>query len=115
VKNRVSFYGGGLSREEILQKYGDAGLFVLLSKHESYAISVAEALASGIPCIVAKTSALTEWVDDKNCFGINYPIDIDELVALINHTVGKTADGTKLFDWDDITEELMKTYRSDEQ
>ena len=35
-----------------------------------FSIVVAEALAAKTPCIMANTSALAEWVDNKSCFGI---------------------------------------------
>jgi glycosyltransferase involved in cell wall biosynthesis len=109
VENRVRFFQD-LSRSELLQRYLDASLFVLLSKHEAYGICVAEALACGTPCIVADTSALKEWVDNENCLGISYPINLDELVNLVNDVIGKSVAGLKLPDWNEITEKLVRLY-----
>jgi glycosyltransferase involved in cell wall biosynthesis len=81
VLERISF-SQDLSREELLKKYSEASVLVLLSKFEAYGLVVAEALASKTPC-VAKTSALAEWVDEKNVFGISYPPSIPELAELI--------------------------------
>jgi len=111
LTDRVSFLGGGLSKAEILQKYADADLFILLSKYEGFAISVAEALAAGTVCIVANVSALTEWVDNHNCFGVNYPINIESLKKLVNETIGRRAVGVKLFDWDDSVARIVNVYR----
>lgn len=108
---RVRFYQD-LPRNELLQKYANANLFVMLSKHESYGISVAEALTSRTPCIVADTSALREWINGENCFGIKYPLNNRELVDLINNTIGKTVSKINIYDWNDTTEELMKIYNS---
>lgn len=30
-----------------------------------------------------------EWVDNENCFGIDYPIDAEELVKLVNEVTGR--------------------------
>ena len=109
VDKRVKFYKG-LPRKDLLQKYVNADLFISLSKLESYGISVAEALAAGTPCIVAKTSALSEWVDNKNCFGIDFPIDVNQLVSLITMIIGKKIEKVKLPDWDDVVKNLIKVY-----
>jgi len=109
VQNRVRLYQD-LPRNKLLQKYVDADLFVLLSKREAFAISVAEALASGTPCIVANTSALREWVDDENCFGIDYPIEIWNLANLIDKVVGKTVRGIRCSDWGDVVNKLESIY-----
>jgi glycosyltransferase involved in cell wall biosynthesis len=112
VADRVRFYQD-LSREALLQKYADADLFVLLSKYEAFGISVAEALASGTPCIVANTSALREWVDGENCFGIEYPIVIDELTHMIGKVMGKRVNPStlRLLTWDGSVEKLTESYR----
>jgi glycosyltransferase involved in cell wall biosynthesis len=111
VENRARFLQD-LSRKELLQKYVDADLFALLSEHEAYGISVAEALASGTPCVVADTSALSEWIDNENCFGIRYPINLDELASLINSVIGKRMGALRLPDWDEVTDKLVNVYKS---
>ena len=100
-----------LSREELIRKYAEADIFVLLSKHEAYGIAVAEALAAKTPCIVAKTSALSEWVDNRNVFGLNYPISIEELTDLINRVSGIGVEGVNVPSWDSAVERLKKVYR----
>lgn len=109
VRNRVEFYQN-LPRKQLLQKYADADVFVLLSKREAYGISVAEALASGTPCIVANTSALTEWVDEKNCFGIDCPINVKEFAILAHEVIGKRANVVSLPSWDYVVDRLVEIY-----
>ena len=111
VEDRVRFYQN-LSRPELLQKYADADVFVLLSKHEAYGISVAEALCAGTPCIVADTSALSEWIDNENCFGIDYPINSVELAELIHNIIGKRVESIMVLDWDEVAEKLVHLYEA---
>jgi len=117
VYDRVKFYEN-LPRRELLQKYADADLFVLLSMYEAYSLVVAEALAAGTPCIVANTSALTEWVDNQTCFGIDLPVSLGDLTMKINYAFENRVDrqvakkwiGTKILDWDDVTSCLEDVY-----
>jgi len=112
VSHRVHFYQN-LERQILIEKFFNADLVLLLSKYEGYGTVVAEALASGTPCIVTKTSALTQWIDNKNCFGIEYPVEIEKLAALINNVIGKTVEGVNLLDWDDIASQLELLYLID--
>jgi len=109
VENRVRFFQD-LPRNELLQRYVDASLFVLLSRHEAYGICVAEALASKTPCIVANESALSEWVDGKSCFGVKYPINIDDLAELIHRLMNKSVEIVKLPTWDNVVDRLGSLY-----
>jgi glycosyltransferase involved in cell wall biosynthesis len=117
VLDRVKFYQN-LPRRELLQKFVDADVFVLLSKYEAYSMSVAEALVAGTPCIVANTSALAEWIGGKHCFGIEYPIDLDGLAQLIDEVikckdrVNRTKlEAEKIQDWNNVVEQLESIYR----
>jgi len=110
VIDRIKFYRD-LSREELIRKYAEADVFVLLSKHEAYGIAVAEALAAKTPCIVAKTSALSEWVDNRNVFGLNHPISIEELTDLIEKVSRIGVEDVKIPSWDAVVERLKKVYR----
>jgi len=109
LNDRVSFYQD-LSHQELLKMYAKAGVFVLLSRYESFSIVVAEALASKTPCIVANTSALLEWIDNKNCFGIDYPINTGELAELVNVVIGKEVGNVKLWDWDEVAHRIGSLY-----
>jgi len=110
IRSKVSFYQN-LPRNELLQKYADADLFVLLSRYEASGISVAEALAAGTPCIVANTGALREWIDDKSCFGVDHPINVDDLVKLIDKVGGIRVRREGLIDWNENVKNLENVYR----
>jgi glycosyltransferase involved in cell wall biosynthesis len=110
LSTRVKFHQD-LPRQELLMMCARAGIFILLSQHEAFSIVVAEALAAKTPCIVANTSALSEWIDDNNCFGIDYPINSGKLAELINKVIGKKVSGVKLWDWDEVTGQIARLYQ----
>jgi glycosyltransferase involved in cell wall biosynthesis len=117
VADRVRFYQD-LPRRELLQMYVDADVFVLLSRYEAYSLVVAEALTAKTPCIVANTSALTEWIDDRMCFGVDYPVRLDRLASLMEDVLNGGADGrnvggrprSKIVDWDEAVHRLEDVY-----
>lgn len=108
--DRVNLFPS-LERCDLLHMYADADLFALLSRNEAYGICVAEALASGTPCVVAKMAALSEWVDEHNCFGVDYPIDYSVLKDTIEKNMGRRVEKVQLTDWDDVSERLITSYR----
>lgn len=110
VTDRVRFYQD-LNRRELIEKYAKADVLVLLSKHEAYGLVVAEALACKTPCIVANTSALSEWVDNENVFGIDYPIRIERLVSLIKDVSRISVKEFNIPTWDDAVDMLKMVYR----
>lgn len=117
VENRVKFYQN-LPRRELLQMYANADVFVLPSRFEAFSKVVAEALALETPSIVAKSSALKEWIDNKSCFGISYPINVNELSNRINTVLEKGVNksaikkwiGKKIIDWSDVVSKLEVLY-----
>lgn len=109
VAHRIDFYQG-LHKSEMPNRYANANLFILLSRHEAFGIAVAEALASKTPCIVANTSALQEWIDNKNCFGVDYPISSDALASLITEVMGMKVREVSVWDWDEVTKQTETVY-----
>lgn len=104
-----------LQREELLKQYANADVFVLLSRFEAFGNVIAEALASGTRCIVATTSALSEWVDNENCFGISYPISLDDLTSLVYEVIRKHSERpavVNLLDWDAVVDRIERIYAS---
>ena len=77
------FWHRPLPRKELHRKFKEADVFLLLSRSETYGIVAAEALAAGTPCIVTKTTALTEFLTEPGCFGVNYPPSPNEVADLI--------------------------------
>lgn len=110
VTERIDWFKD-LTREEILKHYASSDVFLMLSRHEAYGITVAEALASGLPCIVAMGSALEEFVDGKTCVGLNYPINTERLVNAIKNISSMPAKRyNNIMDWNDVTKLLIKIY-----
>jgi glycosyltransferase involved in cell wall biosynthesis len=107
-----------MTREELLRHYASADVFIMLSRHEAYGITVAEALASGTPCIVAAGSALDEFTDGKRCLGIEATVTTDKLAGAIRQLrESRIKDDMKIenlpiYDWNDVTDELIEVYRS---
>jgi glycosyltransferase involved in cell wall biosynthesis len=110
VIKRINWHKN-ITREELLQQYASADVFLMLSTHESYGITVAEALASGVPCIVAMGSALEEFVDGETCTGLSYPIDTHNLASTIESMSHKRAIVVKnIIDWNEVVKRLIKIY-----
>ncbi|AAM30345.1 glucosyltransferase [Methanosarcina mazei Go1] len=104
-----------LSREELLECYADADIFLMLSSHEAYGITVAEALAAGIPCVVAKGSALEEFVDGENCAGIENPVTVEKVIDSLQkieifkrEPVSGILKG--IMDWNEVSARIEKEY-----
>jgi glycosyltransferase involved in cell wall biosynthesis len=109
LNNRVAFLQD-LPRLELLDLYAKAGIFVLLSQIESYAITVSEALASHTVCIVNEATALAEWVDNINCFGVNYPVNSELVANLIKRHSGRAVNRPDILDWDKVVDKLEGVY-----
>ena len=63
---------GPLYREEKLEAYVDADVFVLPSRYESFGKVVLEAFACGVPAIVTDRCAITKFVDGKAGYVVEY-------------------------------------------
>lgn len=101
-----------VTRGELLQHYASADVFLMLSTHEAYGITVAEALAAGTPCVVARGSALAEFVDGERCIGIVVPITVDKLVEAIQRlkNAKQHFGDIPVLDWNDVTDRLINVY-----
>jgi glycogen synthase len=102
--------------EELREKIRAADVSLLLSRSENYGITVAEVLAMGIPCIVAKTTALVEFLNEPGCFGIDYPPNPTKLAERIisihdsSPEVGPLSD--RIIPWDKVVERYETVYAS---
>jgi glycosyltransferase involved in cell wall biosynthesis len=110
LEDRVIFRKN-LTRGELLKEYENANVFALLSKYEAFGISVAEALANGLPCIVADSQALSEWIRYQGVEGIRYPIDVKELANKIQNINGKTCN-CRITSWKEVAEMVENLYNT---
>jgi glycosyltransferase involved in cell wall biosynthesis len=77
IQDKVSFLGY-VSDEHLKKIFATADLFVLPSVSEPFGIAALEAMASGVPVIVSKTSGVAELV--KNCLVVDF-WDVDEMAS----------------------------------
>jgi glycosyltransferase involved in cell wall biosynthesis len=109
VSDRVT-WKKDLSRNELLQEYASAELFISLSSFEAYGITVAEALASGLQVIVNKNGALEEFVDGTTCIGIEPSVkDVIGAIRLLKPCQGYQK---RIMDWNEVVERIIETYSS---
>ncbi|MGB9928643.1 MAG: glycosyltransferase family 4 protein [Methanosarcina sp.] len=118
VEERVEWLKD-LSRKELLECYADADIFLMLSSHEAYGITVAEALAAGAPCIVARGSALEEFVDGSNCIGIENSVSEEKVYRAMKEIVKNKRKGNSrinsgidknIIDWNEVSARTEKQY-----
>jgi glycosyltransferase involved in cell wall biosynthesis len=113
VDSKISWFNP-LPRQELQRKFEEAEIVLLLSRAEAYGIVVTEALAAGTPCIVTKTTSLTEFLTEPGCFGVNYPPDPAEVANLIikiyenEIKVGPFSD--KIRTWDKVAVDYKRLY-----
>jgi glycosyltransferase involved in cell wall biosynthesis len=117
VEKRVEWLKD-LSRKELLECYAKADVFLMLSSHEAYGITVAEALAAGTPCIVAKGSALEEFVDGRNCIGIENEISKENVIRALKEIKKKerkeySGIEKNIMDWNEVSARIEKQYIKD--
>ena len=72
IRDAVRFVGLG-TREDILGWFGWADAFVSSSSHESFGLSIAEALASGLPVLTTASGGPESFVDAD--VGVIVPVD----------------------------------------
>lgn len=60
----VEVLGAVTGRERMAELYASARIFCLPSRYEPYGLSIAEAMAYGLPCVVTRVGALDEVVLD---------------------------------------------------
>ncbi len=69
VADRVEFLDF-VDDERLSRLYAGADVYITLSEFEAYGMTVAEALATGTPCVVNANTALEEWTVTQGVVGI---------------------------------------------
>ena len=103
-----------LPREEFIRLIKNSDIFLLLSHSEAYGITIAESLAFGTPCIVTNRTALSEFLDEPGCFGVDYPPnpkDVADLIMKIyENDVQVGPFSKKIRTWNEVAEDYEIVY-----
>lgn len=111
---------GFVSEEALQALYAGAKLFVYPSRYEGFGLPVVEAMAHGVPCLVADTTCLIEVA--KGAARIIDPEDIPRFAAAIMETIedlqwraqaaGNGRRVSQSYTWDRCLDEMAALYRT---
>jgi glycosyltransferase involved in cell wall biosynthesis len=104
----------GLSRQQLLEEYAKASVFMLLSSLESFSLVVYEALIIGVPAVVLNFGALANLVNAGLAEGIN-SLSARGIADAVLRSMKKTYvpildEMNILLDWQDYSERIIGIY-----
>ncbi|MFC6838472.1 glycosyltransferase family 4 protein [Halomarina ordinaria] len=108
VRDRTTFLGY-VDDAALPALYAGASVFVSLSELEAYGVTVAEALASGTPCVVSDTTALSEWAERADCVGVDHT-DPPSVARAVRAAADLSAPSAPLPDWEDTVDGVLSVY-----
>ncbi len=120
VMERVHF-GGQVSQKDLPNWYHRADLYISPSHVDGSSVSLMEALACGLPCLVSDIPANQEWVREGENGWLFCDGDVDDLSAKILQAIEKRETLAQIgrnarsvaearADWKKNTETLLRTY-----
>jgi len=110
---------GYLPKEDLIPLYAGADLFIFPSLYEGFGMPLLEAMASGVPIITSKTSAMPEVVGDAAL--LIDPLNIQEMSQAVLSILEKASlrsllqkkgiERAKKFSWEKAAVETLNIYR----
>jgi glycosyltransferase involved in cell wall biosynthesis len=92
----VEVLGQIYDRSKIAELYKGASVFCLPSRFDPYGLSISEAMAYGLPCVVTRVGALDEVVLDGRTGFVIPPDDSDALADALERLLGDPELATRL-------------------
>lgn len=108
VADRVTFLGY-VADEDLPGLYAGAAAYASLSTVEAYGMTVAEALATGTPCVVREAGALTEWAERDDCVGVS-GVSPASVAAAVREASTRSAPSDPLPDWASVVDRVLEVY-----
>jgi len=120
VSEQVSFKGA-LSREELLQEFSRAYVFVTASEYEGFGLSVVEALASGTPCFISdiesfrsistlNEACLVNDFNDSKSTVTNFERFIIKISADYQNISNNARIFSQTYDWKQVVHSVIRYY-----
>ncbi|MEM3555868.1 MAG: glycosyltransferase family 4 protein [Candidatus Micrarchaeia archaeon] len=117
ISDKVTFLGY-IPEDQLHEAYAKSDVYVLPSISEPFGITALEAMASGTPIILSKTSGVSEIT--THCLRVDF-WDVNKMaeyiIALLkyrvlNHTMGRyEVEDARRFSWGKTADETLKVYR----
>ena len=109
---------GRVPDNSLWELYHKSDIFVLPSERESFGIVLLEAMASGLPIIASDIIGIRNVVKDCSLLvkpnPKNFAIAIEKLIIdekLKNELKNKGLKRVKKYDWNDVIDKIIKTYK----
>lgn len=113
--NKYIDWKGYIFSKELMEEFKKADIFLLMSRSENFGIVVTESLALGTPVIITKTTALTEFLNEPGCFGVDYPPDSSQVAELIlkihNDGINVGPFSNRIRTWDKVAKDYENAYK----
>lgn len=78
-------FSGKMENEQLIRFYGDKHIFLSINKYDTFSISTAEAMASGLVPVVTEETGISRYIENgENGFIVKYG-DTDKLAQIINY------------------------------
>ncbi|GET36005.1 glycosyltransferase family 4 protein [Microseira wollei] len=115
---------GWVSNQETIKYYGEADIFCFPSVRESGGAVVLEAMACGLPCIIANNGGIAEYVTEETGFKIE-PLSREYLTQEVTNKIellvnnedlrksmsAKAIERAREFEWECKARNLVKIYQ----
>lgn len=102
---------GPSERAQMADMVAASDVVALLSEYEAHPIALTEALSLGRPCVVARTSGLTELADEGLVTGIEIDATASQIADAIDQTIGRKPPQITIPTWEDCVDTLEVTYK----
>jgi glycosyltransferase involved in cell wall biosynthesis len=100
----------GLSREQLLNEYAKASVFILLSSLESFSLVVYDALVIGVPVVVLNYGVLGDLVENGLVEGVD-SLGASEVAQALARASRRTyAKMNQFLDWKDYSRIIIGIY-----
>jgi glycosyltransferase involved in cell wall biosynthesis len=117
----IASYEGALDNARVAEAYREADLVIQPSHYEPFALTVGEALASGVPIVASSETGATEGVNPE-CCAVFPAGDLDAFESAVRELIDRTrrgegpalarlarADAERLFSVEDVSDGIMES------